>query len=168
VSTPFIAEVKMISWNYPPKGWAFCNGQLLSIEQNMTLFSVIGTYFGGTGIQNFALPDLRGRTPVHTGGPIGGALGTKGGEEMHTLLTSEIPAHQHVLQGVTAAGTTELPAGNFLAQSGSQAYHGATNLQPMATTAISNAGGGQAHENRAPFLVVNFVIALVGIFPSRT
>jgi microcystin-dependent protein len=167
VGTPFIAEVKIISWNFPPKGWAFCNGALLAISQNSTLFALIGTYYGGNGVQNFALPDLRGRTPVHTGGPIGGALGTKGGEEFHTLLTGEIPAHQHVLQGVTAAGTTEIPAGNFLAQSGSQAYHAPTNLQPMATTAVATAGGGQGHENRAPFLVLNFVIALSGIYPPR-
>jgi microcystin-dependent protein len=167
VSTPFLAEVKIISWNFPPKGWAFCNGALLPISQNQPLFAVIGTYYGGNGIQNFALPNLQGRTPVHTGGPIGGAVGTLGGEEMHTLSQSEMPAHLHMLQGVTQAGTVEIPAGNFLAQTGSQAYHAAASLQPMAPTAIANVGASQPHENRAPFLVLNFVIALSGIYPSR-
>jgi microcystin-dependent protein len=168
VSTPFLAEVKIISWNYPPKGWAFCNGALLPINQNQPLFSVIGTYYGGNGIQNFALPNLQGRTPVHVGGQLGSTnVGTVGGEEFHTLSQSEMPAHLHMLQGVTQAGTVEIPAGNFLAQTGSQAYHAAASLQPMAPTAIANVGASQPHENRAPFLVLNFVIALSGIYPSR-
>jgi microcystin-dependent protein len=168
VSTPFLAEVKIISWNYPPRGWAFCNGTLLSIQQNTALFAVIGTAYGGNGVQTFALPNLQGRTPVHTGGLLGSPnIGTIGGEEFHTLSTNEIPVHQHILQGVTQAGTVELPAGNFLAESGSQAYHGSANLQVMASGAIGTVGGSVAHENRAPFLVLNFVIALSGIFPSR-
>jgi microcystin-dependent protein len=167
VSTPFLAEVKIISWNYPPKGWAFCNGALLSIQQNSALFTVIGTAYGGNGVQNFALPNLQGRTPVHTGGQLGSSIGTVGGEELHTLLTSEMPSHIHLLQGLTQAGTVEVPAGNYVAQTGTQAYHAPTNLQQMSGGAITSTGNNQPHENRQPFLVLNFVIALIGIFPPR-
>jgi microcystin-dependent protein len=167
VSTPFIAEVKIVSFNFPPKGWAFCNGALQSIQQNQALFSVIGTAYGGNGIQTFGLPNLQGRTPVHVGGPLGSTnIGTVGGEEFHTLSLNEMPVHLHMLQGVTQAGTSNKPGSNFLAQ-GTQAYHGQADLQPMAADVITSTGSNQPHENRAPFLVLNFIIALTGIFPSR-
>jgi microcystin-dependent protein len=167
VGTPFIGEVKIISWNYPPRGWAFCNGALLSIQQNQTLFAVLGTTYGGNGTQNFAIPNLQGRTAVHPGGLLGSKVtGAIGGEELHTLGQNEIPAHQHFLQGVSQAGTVEIPTGNFLAQTGSQPYHSAANLQPMGSSSIGMVGG-QPHENRAPYQVLNFIIALSGIFPSR-
>jgi microcystin-dependent protein len=167
VGTPFLAEVKIISWNFPPKGWAFCNGQLMAINQNQALFSVLQTNYGGNGQTNFALPNLQGRVPIHTGGQIGAVPGSFGGEESHTLSPSEMPSHVHTLQGVSAAGTVELPSGNFLAQSGSQPYHSATSPAAMDPSSISNFGGSQPHENRQPFLVLNFVISLSGIFPSR-
>jgi microcystin-dependent protein len=169
VGTPFIAEVRIISFNFPPKGWAFCNGQLQSIQQNQALFSVIGTAYGGNGIQSFGLPNLQGRTPVHVGGRLGStAVGTIGGEELHTLSLNEMPIHLHALQGVNQPGTVITPGTNFLAQSGvTPAYHSAADLQPMASEAITATGGSLPHENRAPFLVLNFIIALTGIFPPR-
>jgi microcystin-dependent protein len=167
VSEPFLGEVKIISWNYAPRGWAFCNGQLMSIQQNAALFSVIGTAYGGNGVQTFGLPNLQGRSPVHAGGPLGGVIGTAGGEEFHTLLYSEMPVHIHSFVGATQAGTVAIPPGNFVAQTSTQAYHTPTNLQPMNSGSIGASGGNQPHENRQPFLVLNFVIALSGIFPSR-
>jgi microcystin-dependent protein len=167
VGTPFIAEVKLISWNFAPTGWAFCNGQLLQINQNQALFSILGTNYGGNGQTTFALPDLRGRVPVHTGGPIGAIVGGVGGEESHTLIQSEMPAHIHQLSAVSGAGTVILPGGNFLAKSDTQIYQSPNNLVPMVDSSIGNAGGSQPHENRSPFLVLNFIIALNGIFPSR-
>lgn len=168
MGAPFVAEVKIISFSFPPRGWAFCNGQLQSIQQNQALFSLIGTSYGGNGIQTFALPNLQGRTPVHVGGQLGSTtIGTIGGEEFHTLSLNEMPAHPHGLQGVAAAGTVATPAGNFLAQTAPQAYHSAIDLKSMASDSIGFTGNSQSHENRAPFLVLNFVIALTGIFPSR-
>jgi microcystin-dependent protein len=167
VGTPFIAEVRIISFSFPPKGWAFCNGQLLSIQQNTALFAVIGTAYGGNGIQTFALPNLQGRTPVHVGGHLGSSsIGTIGGEEMHTLTLNEMPAHTHFQQAATATGSVATPTANLLAQ-GTPIYHSATDLQPMASDLIGFTGGNQSHENRAPYLVLNFIIALNGIYPSR-
>jgi microcystin-dependent protein len=166
VSAPFIAEVKIISFSYPPKGWAFCNGQLQAINQNQAMFSVIGTAYGGDGIRTFGLPNLQGRTPVHTGGQLGNSIGTIGGEEQHTLSLKELPAHIHFQQGTTQAASAETPGTNLVAQ-GTQIYHGPADLQPMASDVIGFTGGNQPHENRAPYLVLNFVIALTGIFPSR-
>jgi microcystin-dependent protein len=166
VSDPFIAEVRIISFNYPPRGWAFCNGQLQSIQQNNALFAIIGTSYGGNGVQTFALPNLQGRTPVHTGGSLGNVLGSIGGEEYHTLGLNEMAAHIHIQQGTTTAANSPKPGTNLLAQ-GSQTYGPATNLQQMAPDVIGFTGGGLPHENRAPFLVLNFIICLSGIFPSR-
>jgi len=167
VSTPFLGEVKVISWNFAPKGWAFCNGALLPINQNQALFSILGTNFGGDGRVNFALPDLRGRTPVHTGGPIGESVGQKGGEEFHTISMSEMPAHLHPMSGISNDGTVAIPTGAFLAAAGAQPYHGFTSPAAMDNASITFVGGSQAHENRSPYLVVNFIIALQGIFPSQ-
>ena len=164
MSTPFLAEIKIISWNYAPRGWAFCNSQLLPINQNQALFSLLGTTYGGNGQTTFALPDFRGRAPIHMGG--GFTLGQRGGEEVHTVTASEMPTHTHQVLAQTAAGTTNAPLNNFLANSNVSPYRGDGNIS-FAPAMISNVGGSQPHENRQPFLVLNFVIALQGIFPSQ-
>lgn len=166
MSQPFIAEVKIISWNFPPKGWAFCNGQLLPINQNQALFSILGTTYGGDGRVNFALPNLQGRAPIYQG--QGFLLGNLGGEETHTLTSQEMAAHNHIAQGSTAAANTDNPAGNVLAASNFPLY--ASQISSLTTIdpgTITNAGGGQPHNNMQPYLVLNFIIALQGIFPSR-
>lgn len=180
MSTPFLAEIKIISWNFPPKGWAFCNGQFLPINQNQALFSLLGTTYGGNGQTTFALPDFRGRGPIHWG--AGFTLGEKAGQEFHTVTTSEMPAHNHFLSasaqaiGATAANT--IPAANKVLAPAIAALQGGatqnvniygsgapnTALNPASTT---NAGGSQPHENRQPYTVLNFIIALQGIFPSH-
>ncbi|MBR0775294.1 phage tail protein [Bradyrhizobium diazoefficiens] len=162
---PFLSEVKMISWNFAPKGWAFCNGQLLPINQNQALFSLLGTTYGGDGRQTFALPDLRGRTPIHAG--AGFTQGEVGGQEAVTITISQLPTHIHPMNGISQDGTVQIPTGAFLAAAGAQPYHGATNLVAMDPASISSVGGSQPHENRQPFLVINFVIALQGVFPSQ-
>lgn len=162
MGTPFLGEVKIISWNFPPKGWAFCNGQLLPINQNQALFSILGTTYGGNGQTNFALPNLQGRTPVHVGQGIN--LGQAGGETAHTLITSELPAHNHLANANSGAASVGPAAGNFWSGTGS---YGTTQTATMNPTSILNAGGSQPHDNMTPYLVVNFIIALVGIFPSR-
>ena len=165
MGTPFMSEVKIISWNFAPQGWAFCNGQFLPINQNQALFSLLGTTYGGNGQTTFALPDLRGKTAIHQG--QGFTLGQTGGQEFHTLTISEMPTHQHFPQAVSEAGTQIIPGGAFLAKSDTQVYAGPNNLTAMVASSISNVGGSQPHENRQPFLVLNFIIALQGVFPSR-
>jgi len=171
MSTPFLGEMKIISWNYAPKGWAFCNGQLLPINQNQALFSILGTTFGGDGRVNFALPDMRGRVPIHQG--QGFIEGQKGGEEFHTLTQSEMPAHIHALNAsnqqanqatlVTQPGATP----NILAAVTGNQYAPPASLTTLVPDTVTNVGGSQAHENRQPYLVLNVIIALQGIFPSR-
>jgi microcystin-dependent protein len=165
MSAPFLAEIKIISWNFAPRGWAFCNGQFLPINQNQALFSLLGTMYGGNGQTTFALPDFRGRAPMHVGN--GFIQGQSGGQEFHTVTNSEMPTHNHVVNGNSSPGTTNIPTGNFLANSNASPYRttGDTTFSPGM---ISNTGGSQPHENRPPFLVLNFVIALQGIFPSPT
>jgi microcystin-dependent protein len=168
MSDPYIAEIKVISFNFPPKGWAFCNGQLLPINQNQALFSILGTMYGGDGRVNFALPNLQGRTPVHQGINQGSyTVGQAAGETAHTLTTNEIPAHLHpaVAQSV-ASNPGYDPAGKIWATAPVVDFAPAPNLQ-MNPAAVANTGGSQPHENMPPYLVLNFVIALVGIFPSR-
>ncbi len=165
MSTPFIAEIKIISWNFAPQGWAFCNGQLLPINQNQALFSILGTSFGGNGQTNFALPDFRGRAPVHQGSS--NTVGQKAGQEFHTLTISEMPAHNHFAQASNTTGDTPVPTANVLANVAAKPYHDPTNLVLLDPSTITNFGGSQPHENRQPLLVLNFIIALVGIFPSR-
>jgi microcystin-dependent protein len=166
VGTPYLAEIKIISWNFAPKGWAFCNGQLLPINQNQALFSILGTTYGGDGRVNFALPDLRGRVPVHVGSSV--SLGQVGGQEFHTVITSEMPAHTHTVKASNVHASLDDPTDAYWAgvTSGTNYSTGApsTTMNPAVISAV---GGSQPHENRQPFLVLNFVIALQGIFPSQ-
>jgi microcystin-dependent protein len=178
MGTPFLGEIKMISWNFAPKNWAFCNGQLLPINQNQALFSLLGTQFGGNGQTTFGLPDLRGRVPIHADG---GAPGLVTGEAAHTLIVGEMPAHFHsvAVDAATAAtSNTNVPASNtVLGQSIGAPSQGAnfpvqmySNGAPatgLAPATIGNFGGSQPHDNMQPYLVINFVIALNGVFPSR-
>lgn len=164
MSDPYIGEIKVISFNFPPKGWAFCNGQLLPINQNQALFSLLGTQYGGDGQTTFALPNLQGRIPVHQGQNF--TVGQAGGEASHTLTVAETPAHTHLPLAVNAA-TGASPAGTAWATAPLPAYGSASDTV-MSPVALANAGGSQPHENRSPYLVLNFVIALVGIFPSRS
>ena len=165
MSQPFLAEIKIISWNFSPKGWAFCNGQLLPINQNQALFSLLGTTYGGDGRVTFALPDFRGRIPIHVGQGL--LEGQKSGEESHTVNTSEMPAHNHMVQASGAAANKAVPTNNFLANVSTKVYAGNANVTTLHPTTITNVGGSQPHENRQPFLVLNFIIALQGIFPSQ-
>ena len=154
-----------MSFVFAPKGWALCNGQLMPINQNQALFSLLGTTFGGDGRVNFALPDQRGRTPIHVGG--GHTLGEKGGEQAHTLSIAELPTHVHVANANNVAPAASAPSGRMLSQSsGSNLYGTPSNLQAMDPNSIGKVGGSQAHLNMQPFLVLNFCIALQGIFPS--
>ena len=165
MAEPFLSEIRIMSFVFAPKGWALCNGQLLPINQNQALFSLLGTTFGGDGRVNFALPDLRGRTPIHVGS--GHTLGERGGEQAHTLSIAEIPTHVHVLNATSVAGTAAIPGNNLLATSTNyEAYRAPTNLVAMQPASVSNVGGSQAHLNMQPFLTLSFCIALQGIFPS--
>ena len=166
MSTPFLGEIKIISWNYAPKGWAFCNGQSLPINQNQALFSLLGTTYGGNGQTTFALPDFRGRIPLHVGG--GHIQGETAGQSAHTVTQSEMPAHNHFMNVTNNVGTDPNPgSGVIISKSVANSYGGATNLVTMNPASIGNVGGSQPHENRQPYLVLNFIIALQGIFPSR-
>lgn len=157
-----------MSFEFAPKGWALCNGQLLPINQNQGLFSLLGTTFGGDGRVNFALPDLRGRTPIHVGSSH--TLGERGGEQAHTLSIAELPTHTHVAQGTSAAATTAVPANNMLLATSQnyEAYRPASALVALQSGTIASVGGSQAHLNMQPFLTLSFCIALQGIFPSPT
>jgi microcystin-dependent protein len=165
VGTPFMSEVKICAFNFAPQGWAFCNGQFLPINQNQALFSLLGTMYGGNGQTTFALPDLRGRTAIHIG--QGFTQGQAGGQETHTLTQSEMPTHIHFMSAVTEVGTTTAPSNNWLARSATEPYRAFSNPTTMHPASITNYGGSQPHENRQPYLVLNFVIALQGAFPSR-
>lgn len=170
MSEPFLAEVRIVGFNFAPRGWAFCDGQLLPINQNQSLYSLLGTTYGGDGRTSFALPDLRGRTPIHVGSSNGTThrLGEKGGEETHTLSAGEMPNHDHGLQATTDTGTAPVPQDNVLATSPNQPYHEVdSSLVAMNAADVANTGGGQAHENMQPYLALNYCIALQGLFPSR-
>jgi microcystin-dependent protein len=162
MAEPFLSEIRLMSFVFAPKGWALCNGQLLPINQNQALFSLLGTTFGGDGRVNFALPDLRGRTPIHVGS--GHTLGERGGEQAHTLSTAELPTHTHLVQASTTAGSTPIPTSNALA--GADIYAPLATAVSMDPSTITNVGGSQAHLNMQPFLTLSFCIALQGIFPS--
>lgn len=165
MSSPFLGEIRIISWNFAPKGWAFCNGQVLPISQNQALFSILGTTYGGDGQTNFALPNLQGRMPVHTGSGI--TLGQLGGETSHTLGINEIPVHTHFPKGSSSTASTGDPTGGLWASDAFSSY-GSVPDTSMNPAAISTVGGSQPHENMSPYLVLNFIIALQGIFPPRS
>jgi microcystin-dependent protein len=164
MAEPFLSEIRLMSFNFAPKGWALCNGQIMPIAQNQALFALLGTTFGGNGQTNFALPDFRGRTPIHAGN--GHLVGEQGGEQAHTLTISELPTHTHALDAASDAGDQAIPVGNMLAQANLPAYSAPSNLTGMAPSAVTNTGGSQAHQNMQPFLTINFCIAMQGIFPS--
>jgi microcystin-dependent protein len=167
MAEPFLSELRLFSFVFAPKGWALCNGQLMPINQNQALFALLGTAFGGNGQVNFALPDLRGRVPMHVGN--GHTLGERGGEQAHTLTISELPAHQHVLQATEAVASTNIPtAALSLASSApNDLYTGPAALEAMAAGTVGNAGGSQPHQNMQPYLTLSWCIALQGIFPSQ-
>jgi microcystin-dependent protein len=168
MAEPFLSEIRIMGFDFAPKGWAMCNGQLLPINQNQALFSLLGTTFGGDGRVNFALPDLRARTPIHVGS--GHTLGERGGEPAHTLSIAEMPTHVHVMNATSATATLTSPAPGqsiLLGKTNPPSLYGAAaNLTVMSPTSISPVGGSQAHLNMQPFLTLTFCIALQGIFPS--
>jgi microcystin-dependent protein len=166
MAEPFLGEIRILSFGFPPKGWALCNGQLLPINQNQALFSLLGTTYGGDGRVNFGLPNLQGRVSIHFGN--GHTLGEAAGEQSHTLQISELPTHIHVANASSLDGDVPTPTSNLLAGTATaQLYSSAaTNLTALLPGTITNAGGSQAHLNMQPFLVLNFSIALQGIFPS--
>jgi len=166
MATPYLGEIKIVSFNFPPKGWALCNGQLLPINQNQALFSILGTTYGGDGSVNFALPNLQGRSPLHRGAAF--TLGQLGGEQTHLLSVTETPSHTHLVGVSSASANASSPAVAI------EASAVTTNFAPPGTAAaldpraFAGAGGGQPHDNMSPYLVVNFVIALQGIFPTHS
>ena len=164
MAEPFLSEIRIMSFGFPPKGWALCNGQLLPINQNQALFSLLGTTYGGNGQTNFALPDLRGQVPIHFG--AGRNLGEKAGEQAHTLTMAEMPQHPHVLQASSLDGNSALTSGNVLATA-ANVYAAPGSLTTIQPATVGNAGGSQAHNNLMPYLTLSFCIALQGIFPSR-
>src|SRR5665213_462183 len=182
MAQPFISQIEAFAFNFPPKGWAFCNGQLLPINQNQALFSLIGTFYGGNGSTTFALPNLQGRVPAHMGEGLLGQnlqLGEVGGEEAHVVNISEMPAHTHPVNAdSTAAAATKPATSTVLGKSSGtsstsqalaiDAYSSSTSpASPLDSRTISSVGGSQPHENRQPYLTLSYCIALVGIFPSR-
>lgn len=165
MSEPFLGEIKVISWNFPPKGWTFCNGQLLPINQNQALFSILGTTYGGDGRTTFGLPNLQGRSPIHVGNGI--VLGELGGETSHTLNISELPAHTHTPNGNKTNPAVSAAASGNLWGFVNQEYTTTSPNNSMNSASIAATGGNQPHENMSPYLVLNFIIALQGIFPSQ-
>ena len=181
MAEPFLSEIRIMSFNYAPREWAQCTGQFLPINQNQPLFALMGTTYGGNGQTTFALPDMRSRVANHMGN--GHTLGERAGQESHTVTTQEMPSHIHFLQSgapnnnanvtvdpqnPTPTATTDNPVGNYWADGGKMVFSTDTPNSAMAAGTVSSVGGSQAHENRSPFLTLNFCIALIGIFPSQT
>lgn len=172
MSEPFVGEIRMFAGNFAPRGWAFCDGQLLAVSQNDALFSLYGTIYGGDGRTTFGLPDMRGRIPIHAGQGPGLSprnLGSKAGTEQETVTINELPTHSHTFSGVNVQATETSPGANeTLAQSvGYDAYVPNQNATPMSNNTVSAVGGSRSHTNEMPFLCVNFIVALFGIYPSR-
>ena len=166
MAEPFLSEIRIFSFNYAPRGWAMCNGQFLPINQNQALFALLGTTYGGNGQTTFALPDLRGRVPIHFGS--GHTLGERAGSPVHTLTTLQIPAHTHVLNAGSADGNLPTPTNNYWGSHVERPYNtDASNLVAMNAAGTTNTGGSQPHENRMPSFALNICIALQGIFPSQ-
>lgn len=170
MAEPFIGQITLFAGNFAPRGWAFCDGQLLSIAQNTALFSILGTTYGGNGQTTFALPDLRGRVPVHPGqgpGLTNRSLGENSGTERVKLEAGHMPAHSHPVRATTGAATAKTPTANLLASVSGRNIYGSNGNTQMAGGMIRDTGGGQAHSNMQPWLGLNYIIALEGIFPSR-
>jgi microcystin-dependent protein len=174
MADPFVAEIRIFPFNFPPKGWAFCDGQILPLSQNTALFALLGTTYGGDGKSTFALPDMQGNAPMQQGQGQGLSLrdlGEMSGVETVTLLVSEIPVHTHTISCGSnfAVGDTNVPAGNIIAKSSNgNAYIPQQNLTTMAFQGLPPAGGGLPHSNMQPYLTLNFCIALQGVFPPRS
>jgi len=165
MSEPFLAEIRIVGFSFAPRGWAFCDGQILPINQNQSLYSLLGTIYGGDGRTNFALPDLRSRTPIHK--DVSHALGQKSGAETVTLSDAEMPAHTHQLEGVTNPADTSTPDGAYWADNAGTPYGAPVAGNNFAADTVADTGGGGAHNNMQPFLTLAFCIALQGLFPSR-
>jgi len=166
MADPFLSEIRMMSFNFPPKGWAFCNGQLLPINQNQALFSLLGTTYGGDGRVNFGLPDLRGRVPISMGS--GYTLGQRGGEEGHTLTINEMAQHNHLANATNSNGTQPIDSGAYLGAFNNAYTPSLASITTLNPLTVGNVGGSQPHQNMQPFMTINFSIALQGIFPSQT
>jgi microcystin-dependent protein len=166
MADPFLGEIRLMSFNFPPKGWALANGQVLPINQNQALFSLFGTMYGGNGQTTFAIPNLRGQVPIHFGS--GFTQGETGGQTSHTLTIGEMTAHQHIAQGTTTNADQPVPTGNFLAAANNMyAPANSGGLTTLDPSSISTVGGSQPHENMQPYLTISFCVALQGIFPSQ-
>ena len=173
MADPFVAEIRIVPFNFAPRGWAFCDGQLLPIAQNTALFALVGTTYGGDGRSTFALPDLRGRAPMHPGAGVGLSphdLGERGGSETVALSEGELPGHSHAMMAQSGAASSKVPAGKVLAHPARGLTYAApsANLVPLANDALAPAGGQAAHNNMMPYLTLSFCIALQGIFPPRS
>lgn len=170
MSNPFVGEIRIFAGNFAPLGWTFCDGSLQSIAQNTTLFALIGTTYGGDGQQTFALPDLRGRVPIHQGAGPGlsqRTIGESSGSETVTLTAAQMPVHTHALQASSALANGSAGSAGVLAATAVNIYGNGPPTTPMATQAVTPLGGGQPHENMAPFVAINYIISLFGIFPSQ-
>jgi len=173
MSSPYVGEIRMFAGNFAPAGWALCSGQLMAISENDTLFNLIGTTYGGDGQSTFGIPGLSGRVPIHMGNGPGGTnfqIGQTGGVETVTLTTQQIPQHNHLVVVPGAQADSQHPSNTFLGDGagGLTQYHGAPAPATMATTSLQQQGGSQPHENMQPFLVINFILSLFGVFPTQT
>jgi microcystin-dependent protein len=170
MGTPFLGQISIFAFNFAPKGFSMCNGQLLPINQNQALFALLGTFYGGNGQSTFALPNLQSRTPISFGqgpGLQNYVQGQAGGEENHTLLSTEMPQHNHSLQATTNVGNTRNPSGAALCQPDTKMYISGAPDTSLAASSVASYGGSQPHFNLQPYLTINFCIAMTGIFPSR-
>lgn len=167
MSSPYLGELRLVSFNFAPKGWALSNGQLMAINQSQALFSLLGTTYGGNGIQTFGLPNLQGRTPNSMGN--GYTIGQQGGEENHTLISTEVPTHTHLANAIATGASASTAGGNYLAgTSGNLGIYASTSsVAAMNSAVVGSVGGSQPHTNQQPYLVMNWIIALQGIFPSQ-